>query len=145
MNNVEHLYSQRRKMLIGFLIAFTCWQVPSLIEDYRTNPLPFSAEAVLNGLTVVGALLFAYFLFRLARVKRSILSDPEIQRALHDERTRHIHLRSMKIGFIVTLLTTTVFRFSLASWEPPVEAILQSILVAAILSSAVTYLVLDRD
>jgi hypothetical protein len=145
MNNIEHLYSQRRRMMTGFMVAFTCWQIPSLIEDYRTSPLPASAETVLNIFTVVGALLFAYFVFRLARVKRNIKADPEVMRALQDERSRDIQLQAMKVGFVVTFLATTVFRFITLAWGLPVEAVLQTILVTAVVSTSLTYLYLDRD
>ena len=145
MNEIEVLDGRRRRMWMGFLAGFTAWQLPLLIEGFSGNALPPAVMATLGGLTVIGALVFTFYIFSLLRLRNRICSNRQLAQALDDERIRHNRLQVGYTALILVLGVLALFRAAVEFWALPTEAVLQTCLVVAVACFIGGFLVLERQ
>lgn len=145
MDTVERLDLERRRMLAGFVVAFSGWQLPAIIEDFAGGALPRLPVIALGSAAVLGSMAFIAYMFRLMRLRQRIRADAAAARALDDERVRGIRVRAMQVGFVTMLVLTAAFRVVVVDVALPVGAVLQTCLVTGVVATIAAYLVLDRE
>lgn len=132
-DRIEQLDSARRRMLLGFLIAFVAWQTPTLVSDLVGGALPKAAQGGLAILAILAWVTWLVYGTRLWRLRRTIGKDPRIAAALDDERVTNARLRALAFAFWAELVFLVVIRL-LAFLRPlPASSVaLAGIIVAAV-------------
>jgi len=121
MNKIEKIYRMRRSVLICafvcsfFLFGVFCFLVPfwSLLSE--RHPLDHPANFLVTIFLIAGVLtvllllilMTRYFLFR-----ASTLKDPDLRRAVDDERIRMNWLRAYRAAFLTMAGIHLIYLFS---------------------------------
>lgn len=103
-------------------------------------------------LSALGAISWVGFMFYLIKISRFLKGNSELNEQINDERLSLIRLRSMSYGFVITVGITSLFfaasflvdTFS-ESFNLSGTFVAQSILLIAISSTWLSYLILDKE
>ncbi|HFB64396.1 MAG TPA: hypothetical protein ENJ60_02550 [Aeromonadales bacterium] len=150
LSPIEAIERNRRINLIGFIIAFSSWQLGQIVTLNFSDSIDPELLFIFQLLMVVGSLGwigFSYFLYRTIRL---IKQHPELSSQLNDERSSLIRIRAMAYGFIYTLGAASLFfggsflidAFS-ANFHFSGSFVAQSIMLIGIESAWISFLIMD--
>lgn len=115
---IEHLDKQRNRLLAWFIGTFFFWILCSVVfavislisEDLDTNTL----DRLGGYLVAIPSIPWLLFLARYLRVRRKIISIPELASALSDEIVQQAWQYAAAKGFWVMLIVEVVFEVGLS-------------------------------
>jgi len=144
--------SKKSFALKGLIISFIVWQVGQIIERNFEEFITPSILLIFQLFILLGALGWAGFMFYLIKVSRFLKGNSELNKQVDDERMSLIRLRSMSYGFMITLGITALFFGASTLFDSFSESftlsgtfIAQSIILVAVSSAGISYLVLDKE
>lgn len=144
-STIDQLDRTRRRMLLGFLIAFVTWQAPTIVQDAFGAALPEAARGSLALFALACALAWIYYALRLAALQRRVAADPEAAAALDDERIRHLRARAFTFAFWATIVYLVAVRLAAFVGSVPAGPAAQGGLLVAAAAAIGAFLYLDRD
>lgn len=114
-SDIDSLDRSRRRMLAGFVVAFSLWQLPGILA--AIIELPGWVGPVFSLVAVAGLAAFFWYGFRLWRLQAAAKADPAINASLNDERARQMRNASLAFGFWTLLIYMAGMRLaSLLGW-----------------------------
>lgn len=135
----ERLETQRMLYLRGYIIAVIAFMVLWITRFFfragEVNSEPIGI-VVLIGL-IITAIVYSYYMLRLAVLNSQIAKDPEISAALNNEMYQLYSLRAWKPAFIAS--TGSTLFFALVAFVYPVFD-LMFVALTAIIIGACAYL-----
>lgn len=143
-DRIEALEQARRRMLMGFLIAFVAWQVPTILEDTVAAQVAPGLARVFGVLAAVGGIVWVVSSLRLWRLQRQVARDPEAAVALDDERVREARSRALVFGFWALVVYMAMARMTAFVLQISAATVSQSGLVVAASAAIGAFLVYDR-
>lgn len=143
--SVDILGRSRRRMLLGFAIAFIAWQVPTVLDEVLAGSVPDRYGVLLTVLAAVAGIVCLVFAIRYVRTARAIARDASVAAALDDERVRAIRNRSYAVGFWTIGGFLIATRLLALGWDLSASAVAQIGLIVAVAAPIVTFVVLDRE
>lgn len=143
----DQLDRSRRAMLVGFLVGFVAWQLPSIIGEIWGDVLPRYLELTLMVAALAGLAAFLYYGWRIIQLGRLVRDNPALDEALNDERVRWLRLRAFEAGFWTLVVYMAAVRLVAMAYALPAGAgaFMQLGLVVAASGAILAYLWLDRD
>ncbi len=150
---IEVLEKNRRVSLIGFTIFFVLWQVGQIITLNFEDLLSASMLVIFHSMTFVGALGWVGFSIYFFRARNLVKAHPQLSGQFNDERWCLIKNKAMSYGFIFSLAAAAIFlaisvlleAFGRANVRLSGQFVAHSILVIAVVSSWISYLILDTQ
>jgi hypothetical protein len=144
-DTIEVLDRARRRMLVAVVLTSTLWLGPQILVAVAEDLLSGAVVAGLSLAGVVGAVAWMVFMWRVHRLQRRVLRQPDLRRRLDDERTGQLRREA---GFRAWVLLVVVLGAGVAA-SPfatlPDQAVLLTLLLLAVNAPIVFFLVLDRD
>lgn len=143
-SDIEQLEMHRRRMLLGFAVAFALWQLPEIVA--AVIELPRWVRPLVAIVVVAGVLGFLFYGWRMTSLAGELAGRPELAEVLNDERIRGLRERSFVIGFWALLGYVALLHAVTLLAEPPaIGALIRLGLVIGVLVPIASYLVMDRD
>lgn len=142
---IEQLDRTRRRMLLGFLLAFVAWQGPTIAQEAFSAALPGVVAASLGVIAGACGLVWIYYAARLTILQRRVAADPEAAAALDDERVRHLRARAFTFAFWSIVVYLVAIRLASFAGDVPAGPAAQGGLLVAAAAAIGAFLVLDRD
>lgn len=154
-DQIERLDRQRRRMLVGFVVALIAFRVPEILREALKTELPNGLRGALLMIALVGTVLFVVYMLRLFTFGAKLAQSPNLAAVLLDERVRTVSSRACAIGFwaVITLLAAAsalpavawAFTDSGAIVAERVGAVAADTgLLVGVVTAIVAFLVLDR-
>lgn len=105
-DQIERLDRQRRRMLVGFVVAVIALWGPNILRGALRTELPNGVRGALIMIGLVGTVLFVVYMMRLFIFGAKLAQSPNLVAVLLDERVRAISSRACAAGFwaVMTLL-----------------------------------------
>jgi hypothetical protein len=155
METLETLEIYENKKILAFkglIVSFIAWQLGQIMMNNFSELMHSSVIIVFSSLNFIGAVGWAGFIFYLIKISRFLKGNSNLNSQINDERMSLIRLRAMSYGFVITLGATSLFygastlvdTFSV-SFELPGTFIAQSIILIAVSSVLISYLILDKS
>lgn len=139
---IERLEKQRYNAILWQTISFAVWFGVMLILPYLpTKPLAYAGFAVI----VVGAAVFFFFTFRLTRLTRQIVSDPEIRSAVNNELFLANDRRAASWGYFITIFAVVVMFIISHFTAITAQVATGVVLIAGVVGAKISQLVLHRE
>lgn len=142
---VDVLDRSRRRMLLGFAIAFMAWQVPTVLDEVLAGRVPDQYGTYLTILAAAAGVIWLVFAIRYVRTARAIARDANAAAALDDERVRDNRSRSYAVGFWTLGGFLIVTRLLALVWDVSASAVSQLGLMLAVVVPIATFLLLERE
>lgn len=142
---VDILDRSRRRMLLGFAIAYMAWQVPTVLDEVLAGRIQDQYGTYLTILAAAAGVVWLVFAISYVRAARAIAGDANAAAALDDERVRDNRNRSLAAGFWTLggfLIATRLLAFV---WDLSASAVAQLGLMLAVVVPIATFVVLDRE
>lgn len=154
-DQIERLDRQRRRMLVGFVVALIAFRVPEILREALITELPDGLRGALLMIALVGTVLFVVYMLRLFIFGAKLAQSPNLAAVLLDERVRAVSSRAFAVGFwaVMTLLAAAsalpavawAFTDSGAIVTERVGAVAADTgLLVGVVTAIVAFLVLDR-
>ncbi len=144
--------SKKSFALKGLFISFIMWQVGQIMERNFAELINPSVLLIFQLFSLLGAFGWVGFMFYLIKISRFLKGNLELNKQVNDERMSLIRLRSMSYGFMITLGITALFFGASTLFDSFSENyslsgtfVAQSIILVAISSAWISYLVLDKE
>jgi len=144
MNRIDQVDALRRRMLVGFLVTYSAWQAPTILQDALGASVGPAAISALRWTAAVAGLVWVAYGVRLALLMRRIDADPDLVAALNDEQIVDWRERAQVFGFWVLVSYLVVVRLGAFFTQAPAGVVAQVGLVLAVVSAIGCYLYLDR-
>lgn len=138
--SVEQLDRRRRRLLLWFVLAFTAWQVPTIIDDVMGDDGGRLWAGLIALSSVAGMLLWLVVGYRLLRTMQAIDSRPEVRAALNDERIQRLQDRSLRVGFFGLVIYLVGARLLSLLYALPVKTIADIGILVAVVVPIVAFL-----
>jgi len=152
MEPLEIYENKKVFALKGLIVSFIAWQFGQIMLNNFADLLHSSVTMVCQFLNIFGAFGWAGFIFYLIKISRFLKRDSNLNSQVNDERMSLIRLRGMSYGFMITLGVTvlffgasTLFDSFASSFELSGTFVAQSIILVAVSSTWISYLILDKD
>lgn len=142
-SEIDRLDQSRQRMLAGFGVAFTLWQLPEILAEIVA--LPSWAGPVISLVAVAGVLGFLYYGWRMMSLAGRLAEDEALSEGLNDERVRGLRERAFVTGFWTLLVYISFLHaFTLFFELQAVGAWIRLGMVIGVIVPIATYLVMDR-
>ncbi|MEN8006045.1 MAG: hypothetical protein ABFS42_03480 [Candidatus Krumholzibacteriota bacterium] len=143
-SELDALDRSRRHMLIAVVATSTLWLVPQILRSAFDEGLPQVLNIALIVAGVVGALAYVFFMLRFHRFQKRILGDPGLRERLDDERVLILRKEAIYRGWVILVLAVGLGVAVAPFADLPDQAILLTLMLLAVNSPILFFLVLDR-
>jgi hypothetical protein len=140
-----------RRTLRSSIGAFCLWQIPLLLKELRGfEPLgtlisSASWSSAFNAAALVGAVLWACLLVRVALLQRALSKDPAARMVLNDERIQYVRLRAFRAGFFALIAYLGVLRVTTIVASVPLGFAVQLGIFVAVLFTTAAFLFYEHS
>jgi hypothetical protein len=142
---IEQLDRARRRTLLGFLVAFVAWQVPTIAQEALGTAVSSRVEGGLTILAAAAGGVWLVYAIRLMLLRREVARDSEAAAALDDERVRHLRAKSFTFAFWSLVVYLAAIRLATFATEIPAGAAALGGLLVAAAAVIAAFLVFDRE
>ncbi|MEX2530049.1 MAG: hypothetical protein WD960_04685 [Gemmatimonadota bacterium] len=142
---VDALDRSRHRTLLAFAIAFTAWQVPTVLDEILVDRVPDQYGTYLTILAAAAGIVWLVSAISYVRIARAIARDPSVTTALDDERVRENRSRSYAVGFWTLAGFFFVTRALALVWDVSASAVSQVGLMLAVVVPIAAFLLLERE
>jgi len=104
-SHADLLRRRRVRALLLFAASFSVWQLGGLLVDSTEG----SAAAVLRVVSLLGGLVVAVACIRIVLLRRALAGQPDLLRAVEDERVAQHRAHSFTVGFWAVLIVQVAF------------------------------------
>jgi uncharacterized membrane protein (DUF485 family) len=144
MTDIERLESARRRMLTSYVIAFSLWQLPTILSEALRNT---GSPNLLGALDLAAGLAGLYWLSQLIwmiRIHRQVASDPKLAAQMQDERNREHLANAFSAAFWVLLGYLVLIRLSAFITPLSSGLVAQAGILLGVVSPIIVFLLMER-
>ncbi|REK59797.1 MAG: hypothetical protein C6W55_00705 [Thermobacillus sp.] len=135
----------RIRMLSGFLIGFTFWQIPMLLSYiWPNNETVELVGAILSPIALIGGIVWAYYLFQVVRFVMILRKNPDLNKTLNDERIQHTRLKSFAVGFWVVVMLQAPLFYLAPLVGMTVQGVILTNIFFGVTSALLAFLIFER-
>ena len=143
--SIDALDRSRRHLMIVVVITSSIMLLSQAAGSAFFDHTPQILKNVLILAGVAGSLLFVVFMMRYNRFQMRVLADPDLRKRLDDERVLSLRREAIMHGWVAVLVVVAIGVGIAPFVELPDQAVLPVLLLLAVHTPLVSFLIRDRD
>jgi hypothetical protein len=144
-NDIDALDRSRRHLFVLVIITSSIMLLSQAAGAAFFHDMPPLLSKILILAGVAGSLLFVVFMMRYQRFQMRVHGDPELRKRLDDERVITLRKEAIMHGWVAVLVAVAAGVALAPFVELPDQAVLPVLLLLAVNTPLVSFLIRDRD